>query len=221
MARINTFAENIVATMTEAVLSKIDLPSRDVLANIRNLTQEVRTLGNTLREINVRENPVAHSRIEQLLEALTALNASVDRLANSRTILTDEAIGQLSRAVTDNLTRMDVLPTLAKLLPIGALMRPKSKLSSVRYEHGRKAHNHQETDSCPLRPSSLHRTVGQFLGGRRSKLLGSATNKTEELSGLGSHNRDAPGSQPTQRTRKGTHESKGDVQRPRLARQNR
>jgi hypothetical protein len=105
-ARINTFAENIVATMTEAVLSKIDLPSREVLANLRNLTEEVRTLGNTLKEINVRENPVAHSRIEQLKEALTALDASVDRLANSRSILTDEAIGQLSRAVTDNLTRM-------------------------------------------------------------------------------------------------------------------
>ena len=63
-------------------------------------------LGNTLREINVRENPVAQSRIEQLKEALTTLSASVDRLANSRTILTDEAIGQLSRAVTDNLTKM-------------------------------------------------------------------------------------------------------------------
>ena len=50
MARVNTFAENIVATMTEAVLSKIDLPSRDVLANLRNLTEEVRTLGNTLRK---------------------------------------------------------------------------------------------------------------------------------------------------------------------------
>ena len=49
-ARINTFAENIVATMTEAVLSKIDLPSREVLANLRNLTEEVRTLGNTLKE---------------------------------------------------------------------------------------------------------------------------------------------------------------------------
>ena len=106
MGRITNFAENIVATMTEAVLSKLDLPSRDVLANLRNLREDVRTLGNTLREINVRENPVAQSRIEQLKEALTTLSASVDRLANSRTILTDEAIGQLSRAVTDNLTKM-------------------------------------------------------------------------------------------------------------------
>ncbi len=50
IARINGFAENVVATMTEAVLSKVDLPQKDVLANIRNLTAEVRTLGNTLRE---------------------------------------------------------------------------------------------------------------------------------------------------------------------------
>jgi hypothetical protein len=36
IAHINHFAENVVATMTEAVLSKVDLPERDVLANIRN-----------------------------------------------------------------------------------------------------------------------------------------------------------------------------------------
>ena len=41
IARINHFAENIVATMTEAVLAKVDLPSKDVLANLRNLTTEV------------------------------------------------------------------------------------------------------------------------------------------------------------------------------------
>jgi hypothetical protein len=106
MVRIDNFAGSVVATMTEAVLSKIDLPSKDVLANLRNLTEEVRTLGNTLREIKLGENPVAQSRIERLKEALTALNVSVDRLANTRTILTDEAIGQLGRAVTDTLTKM-------------------------------------------------------------------------------------------------------------------
>jgi hypothetical protein len=104
MVRIDT--GSVVATMTKAVLSKINLPSRDVLANLRNLTEEVRTLGNTLREIKVGENPVAQSRIERLKEALTALNVSVDRLANTRTILTDEAIRQLGRAVTDTLTKI-------------------------------------------------------------------------------------------------------------------
>ena len=45
IARINHFAENVAATMTEAVLSKLDLPSKGVLANLRDLTAEVRTLG--------------------------------------------------------------------------------------------------------------------------------------------------------------------------------
>jgi len=106
MVRIDNLAGRVVTTMTEAVLSKIDLPSKNVLANLRNLTEEVRTLGNTLRDIKVGENPVIQIEIARLKEALTALNASVDRLTNTRTILTDEAIGQLGRAVTDTLTQM-------------------------------------------------------------------------------------------------------------------
>jgi len=106
MVRIDNLAGRVVTTMTEAVLSKIDLPSKSVLANLRNLTEEVRTLGNTLRDIKVGENPVIQIEIARLKEALTALNASVDRLTNTRTILTDEAIAQLGRAATDTLTQM-------------------------------------------------------------------------------------------------------------------
>ena len=106
IARINHFAENIVATMTEAVLSKVDLPQKDVLANIRNLTTEVRTLGNTLREIKTGEHPALQPELAQLKEALTVLNVSVDRLGSARSILTDEAIGQLGRPVADALTKL-------------------------------------------------------------------------------------------------------------------
>jgi hypothetical protein len=93
IAGINHFAENVVATMTEAVLSKVDLPSKDALANLRNLTAEVRTLGNTLREIRARENPSIKFEMAQLKEALSVLNVNVDRLGSARSILTDEAIG--------------------------------------------------------------------------------------------------------------------------------
>jgi len=106
MVRVDNFAGRTVSTMTTAVLSKIDLPSKDVLGNLRDLTEEVRTLGNTLREIKVGENPAVQLEIARLKEALTALNVSVDRLANARTILTDEAIGQLGRAFSDTLTKL-------------------------------------------------------------------------------------------------------------------
>ena len=106
IVRIDRFAENVVATMTEAVLSKVDLPSKNVLANLRNLTVQVRTLGNTLREIKEGENPALQFEIAQLKEALTVLNVSINRLGNSRSILTDEAIGQLGRTVADALMKL-------------------------------------------------------------------------------------------------------------------
>ena len=106
IARINHFAENITAKMTEAVLSKVDLPERDVLANIRNLTAEVRTLGNTLREIKDGERPALQPELARLNEALAVLKVSIDRIGNARSILTDEAIGQLGRTVTDGLMKL-------------------------------------------------------------------------------------------------------------------
>ena len=113
IARINGFAENVVATMTEAVLSKVDLPQKDVLANIRNLTAEVRTLGNTLREIKAGEHPTLQPQLAQLKEALTVLNVSVERLGSARSILTDEAIGQLGRTVAGALTKLRDCPSSA------------------------------------------------------------------------------------------------------------
>lgn len=106
MTRISHFADHVAATMTEAVLAKVGLPPKRALANLQDLTAEVRALGNTLRQIKAGEHPVLQSDIEQLKQALTAVNSSVDRLANAKSILTDEAIEQLGRTVTDTLMRL-------------------------------------------------------------------------------------------------------------------
>jgi hypothetical protein len=118
IARIDHFAGNLVATMTEAVLSKVDLPAKDVLANLRNLTEEVRKLGTALREIKTGENPLLQTEIASLKEALIALNVSVDRLGNARSILTDEAIGQLGQTVTDALMKLrDCSSNVGRMAP--------------------------------------------------------------------------------------------------------
>jgi hypothetical protein len=106
IARINHFAENVVAMVTQAALSKVDLPSKDVLANLRNLTAEVHTLSNALREIKAGEPIALQPEMAQLTEALTALNISVDRLGSARSILTDQAIEQLGRTFTDALAKL-------------------------------------------------------------------------------------------------------------------
>jgi hypothetical protein len=117
ITRINRFAENVVSTMTEAVLSKVDLPQKDVLANIGNLTAEVRTLGNTLQEIKAGEHPVLQPELAQLKDALTVLSVSVDRLRSARSLLTDEAIGQLGRTITDTLMKRRGCSPSARLAP--------------------------------------------------------------------------------------------------------
>jgi hypothetical protein len=106
LARIGHFADNVAAGMTEAVLSKVDLPSKDVLANLRNLTAEVRALRNTVEEFKAGESPALQFEVAQLKEKLAVLNSSVERLRNARSIFTDEAIRQLSRTATDALMKL-------------------------------------------------------------------------------------------------------------------
>ena len=106
IARINHFAENVVATMTEAALSKVDLPQKEVLENLRSLTAEARALGEALREIKAGEQPALQPEMVRLKEALAVLNVNVDRLRSARSILTDQAIGQLGRTVADVLTTL-------------------------------------------------------------------------------------------------------------------
>ena len=106
ITRANNFAGNLAATMTEAALSKIDLPSREVLTNLRNLTNEIRTVGNSLRDAREKEDPVLRSEVARLKEALGTLSMNINRLTSARTILTDEAIGQIARSASDTLMKM-------------------------------------------------------------------------------------------------------------------
>jgi hypothetical protein len=123
IARINRFAANFVATATEAVLSTVDLPQKEVLANIRSLTVEVSTLANTLGEIKTGEHPALQGELEKLKEALTVVHVSIDRLVSARSTLTDEAIGKLGRTVTATLTRLrDCSSSGAR--PWGSKFRP-------------------------------------------------------------------------------------------------
>ena len=126
IARIDHFAENVVATMTEAVLSKVDLPAKDVLANLRKLTAEVRALRDAVGGFKTGENPALQIEIAQLKEKLSVLNISVERLRSTRSILTDEAIAQLGRTATDALMKLrDCSSSVGQLEP---RRTPRSKM---------------------------------------------------------------------------------------------
>jgi hypothetical protein len=98
IARIEHFAGNTIAAMTDAVLAKVDLPSKEVLANIQELTGQVRALGNVLQEIKTGENPVLQSEIAGMKESLIAVSMNVDRLRGARSILTNEVAARFAIA---------------------------------------------------------------------------------------------------------------------------
>jgi hypothetical protein len=128
IARISHIAE----TVAETALSKVDLPPKDVLANLRNLTAEVRTLGNTLREIKAGEHPALQHEMAQLREELTVLNVSVDRLGSAKSMLTDQAIGQLGRMVTDALAKLrDCSSSARQMAPDAPSETRRSKLGRL------------------------------------------------------------------------------------------
>ncbi len=62
MVRVDNFAGKVITTMTEAVLLKIDLPSKDVLTNLGKLREEARTLGSTLRKIQMEKTQASNLR---------------------------------------------------------------------------------------------------------------------------------------------------------------
>jgi hypothetical protein len=89
--------------MTGAVLSKVDLPSKEVLADLRNLAAEVRGAGNAIAQIKAGESSAFQLEIAKLKESLNVLRINVDRLGRARSMLTNEAIAQLGRRVGDTL----------------------------------------------------------------------------------------------------------------------
>jgi hypothetical protein len=109
--RVEHFAENVAATMTDAVLSKIDLPSRDVLRNIRELTAEVRVVGNAIREIRTGENRVLQTEIARLKESLTTVSMSVERLQSARSILTDAIAERFGGTIAQTLVKVRSCPS--------------------------------------------------------------------------------------------------------------
>src|SRR5687768_3437756 len=128
IARVEHFAGNIVSTMTDAVLSKIDLPSKGVLANVRELNEEVRALSTALHDIRERENPALQLEIARLKESLNTLRVSVDRLRSSRSILTDAVVARFGDTVTQALMKLRDCPSnVGQISALPSQIRPDTK----------------------------------------------------------------------------------------------
>lgn len=102
-AKVTHLAETVATTMTDAVLSRVDVKPRRVLAKLESVSADVQTLRASLAEKKADGIAALDPAIEQLNERLATLETSIAQLRETRSRLLDEATARLSLSLGETL----------------------------------------------------------------------------------------------------------------------
>jgi len=102
-ARVTHLAENVAATMTDAVLSRADVQPRRLLAKIQRVSADVHEVRRALTQKNANGLASLEPAIALLNERLEGLETGLAQLRNARTRLMDEATARLSLSLGEAL----------------------------------------------------------------------------------------------------------------------
>ena len=105
LSKINHLADNVASTMTDAVLSRINLEPQQVLTTFNNVATEVDRLVGLLKQARSEEPSRFDPEVAKLSESLSALQASIKQLDETRSSLVDEAITRIERALGEALLK--------------------------------------------------------------------------------------------------------------------
>jgi hypothetical protein len=104
-AKVNHLAQNVAATMTDAVLSRVAVKPAKFRETLEGVSADIRTLTAALKQRKTDAAASLNPAIQRLNERLTALEAGVERLGDARAALIDEAVAKLSLSVGETLQR--------------------------------------------------------------------------------------------------------------------
>jgi hypothetical protein len=100
-SKVTHLANDVAATMTDAVLSRIDVKPQQVLANLQGVAADVRALSASLKEARVQGPARFDPEVAKLSDRLGALQASIQKLGEARSSLIDEAITRMGSALAE------------------------------------------------------------------------------------------------------------------------
>jgi hypothetical protein len=89
--------------MTDAVLTRVDVEPRQVIANLQSITADVRALVAALKQTKADRVARLDPEIARLGERLGALDANIEQLRNARSLLINEAIARFGRSLGESL----------------------------------------------------------------------------------------------------------------------
>jgi hypothetical protein len=103
-SKVTHLANDVASTMTDAVLSRIDVKPQQVLTNLQSVATDVRTLAASLKQARADREPAPlEPEVAKLGERLNAVQASIQQLGEARSSLIDEAIIRIGRALAQSL----------------------------------------------------------------------------------------------------------------------
>jgi hypothetical protein len=102
-SKVTHLANDVASTMTDAVLSRVDVKPQQVLANLHNVAADVRELAESLKQARAEGAARLDPEVAKLSERLSALQASVQQLREARSSLIDEAIMRMGSALAESL----------------------------------------------------------------------------------------------------------------------
>lgn len=112
--RVEQAAGNVAATMTDAVMARVDVDPEQLVANLQDVTEDLRSLKVALAEARENGTLLPETQAEQLQARLDALQTGIRQLTETRTQLFDEALAGIGNAIATGLQALrNCTPTLA------------------------------------------------------------------------------------------------------------
>jgi hypothetical protein len=123
-SKIMHLANNIALTMTDAVLSRVNVEPQQVLTNLQSVATDVHTLVAALEHEKADGGARLDPEIVRLSDRLSLLETDIKLLRDARSLLIDEAISQVGRSLSEVLQNFractdggNKLPTLTQPSP--------------------------------------------------------------------------------------------------------
>jgi septal ring factor EnvC (AmiA/AmiB activator) len=111
-ARIDHLAANVAATMTDAVLTRLDTEPQQLRAELRSFGGKVSELTAALKSAAADGSPVVGGQIADLKEQVAALRTSIEQLDGAKSRLIDETVAAFGRSVAGGLEQWRWCPPL-------------------------------------------------------------------------------------------------------------
>jgi hypothetical protein len=108
--KVTHLAQNVASTMTDAVLSRVDVNPRQVVQNLQQVSDEVHTLLTALKQAKVDGLTNLGLEIARLDERLRALDANIEQLHHARSLLVDEATAKVGSSLGEGLQNFRACP---------------------------------------------------------------------------------------------------------------